>query len=153
MLEKTLERPLDCKEIKPVNPKGSRSWIFIGRTDAEAETPILWSPDEKNWLIGKDPDAEKDWRQEGKGTTENEMVWWHHWLNGHEFEQTLGVCLVCCSSWGHKESDTTEELNWTELNKLNWEEAQCKQIHLKLFLEELEIWFYQVRKLGSEKAS
>ena len=86
VLEKTLESPLDCKEIQPVHPKGNQSWIFIGRTDVEAETPILWTPDVKNWLIWKDPDAGKDWRQEEKGMTENEMVGWHHWLNGHEFE-------------------------------------------------------------------
>jgi len=85
MLEKTLESPLDCKEIQPVHPKGNQSWIFIGRTDAEAETPILWPSDEKNWLIWKDPDARKDWRQE-KGMTEDEMAGWHHWLHGHEFE-------------------------------------------------------------------
>ena len=103
VLEKTLESPLDCKEIKPVNPKGNQSWIFIGRTDAEAETPILWPPDE-NWLIWKDPDAGKDWRQEEKGTTEDEMVGWHHWLNEHEFEQAPGDgegqrSLACCSPW------------------------------------------------------
>ena len=86
VLEKTLESPLISKEIQPVHPKGNQSWIFIGRTDAEAEIPILWSPDAKNWLIGKDPDAGKDWRQEEKGTTEDEMTAWHHWLNGHEFE-------------------------------------------------------------------
>ena len=106
-----LESPLDCKEIQPVHPKGDQSWIFIGRT--EAETPILWPPDVKNWLTGKDPDAGKDWRWEKKGTTEDEMVGWHHQLNGHEFEQALGVgdgqgSLVCCSPWGHKESDMTE---------------------------------------------
>ena len=110
MLEKTLESPLDSKEIKPVNPKGNQPWIVIGRTDAEA--PILWPPDVKSQLIGKDPDAEKDWSQEEKGTTEDEMVGWHHRLNGHEFEQTLGdsegqESLVCCSPWGRKESDTT----------------------------------------------
>ena len=121
VLEKTLESPLDCKEIKPVNPKGDQSWILIGRADAEAETPILWLPDVNNWLIGKAPDAGKDWRQEEKGTTEDEMVGWHHRLYGHEFEQVLGVGdgqggLVCCSSWGHKELDTTERLNWTELS-------------------------------------
>ena len=86
VLEKTVESPLDCKEIQPVHPKGNQSWIFIGRTDAEAETPILGPPDAKNWLIGKDPDSGKDWRQEEKGTTEDEMVGWHHWLNGHDFE-------------------------------------------------------------------
>ena len=112
-----LETPLDCKEIQPVHPTGNQSWIFIGRTDAETETPILWPPDVKNWLIGKDPDAGKDWRQEGKGTTEDEMVGWHHWVNGHEFDQALGVgdvqgCLACCTLWGHKELDMTEQLNW-----------------------------------------
>ena len=120
MLEKTLESPLDCKEIQPVHPKGDQSWVFIGRTDAEAETPILWPPDLKNWLIWKDPDAGKDWGQEEKGTAEDEMARWHHQLNGHEFKQTPGVGdgqggLVCCSSWDHKETDTTERLNWTEL--------------------------------------
>ena len=112
---------LDSKEIQPVHPKGNQSWIFIGRTDVEAETPILWLPDSKSWLIRKDPDAGKDWGQEEKGMTEDEMVGWHHWLNGHEFGWTLGVGdgqggLACCSSWGHKESDTTERLNWTEFH-------------------------------------
>ena len=116
VLEKTLESPLDSKEIKSVNPKGNKSWIFIGRTDAEAEAPIIWPPDAKSQLIGKDPDAGKDWRQEEKGKTEDEMVGWNHWLNEHEFEQTLGGgegqgSLVYCSSWGLKESDTTEQLN------------------------------------------
>ena len=119
-LERTLESPLDCKEIQPVNPKGNQSWIFIGRTDAEGETPKLWPPDAKNWLIGKDLDAMKGWRQEAKGTTEDEMVGWHHWLSGHEFEQTPGDSEeqgspVCCSPWDHKDSDTIERLNWTEL--------------------------------------
>ena len=118
VLEKTLESPLDCKEFQPVNPKGNQSWIFIGRTDAEAEIPILWPPDAKNWFIGKDPDAGKDWRQEEKGTTEDAMVEWHHWISGHEFEQASGVgdgqgSLACCSPWGWKELDTTEWLNWT----------------------------------------
>ena len=108
--------PLDRKEIKSVNPKGSQPWIFIEKTDAEAEAPILWPPDAQSQVIEKDPDAGKDWRQEEKGTTEDEMVGWHHWLYGHEFEQTLGNSegwgsLWCCSSWGHKESDTTERLN------------------------------------------
>ena len=119
MLEKTLESPLDCKEIKPVHSKGNQSWIFIRRTDAEAETPILWLPDAKNWLIGKDPDSGKDWRQEEKGMTEGEMVGWHYWLNGHEFEQAPRVgegqgSLACCSLRGHKELNTTERLNWTK---------------------------------------
>ena len=116
----TLESPLDCKEIQPVHSKGDQSWVFIGRTDVEAETPILWPPDANSWLIGKDPDAGRDWGQEEKGTTEDEMAGWHHWLDAHEFGWTLGVGdgqggLACCSSWGHKESDTTERLNWTEL--------------------------------------
>ena len=122
VLEKTLESPLHCKEIQLVNPKGNQPWIFIGRTDAEAETPILWLSDAKKLLIGKEPDAGKDWKWEEKGTTEDETVWWHHWLNGHEFEQALGVgdgqgSLVCCSPWGHKESETTEWLNWTEMER------------------------------------
>ena len=116
VLKKTLESPLDCKEIQPVHPTGDQSWVFIGRlTDVELENPILWSPDTKSWLIWKDPDAGKNWRRE-KGTTKDEMVGWHHQLSGHEFEETPGVGdgqrgLVCCSPWGHKESDTTE-LNW-----------------------------------------
>ena len=119
VLEKTLESPLDCKEIQPVHPKGNLSWIFIGRTDAEAETPILWSPDAKSQWIRKDPDAGKNWQQEEKGTTENEIVGWHYWLNGHEFEQALGDgdgqgSLVCCSPWGGKESDMTVWLNNTQ---------------------------------------
>ena len=110
--------PLDCKEIKPINPKGNQSWIFTGRTDAEAEAPILWPPHVKSWLLGKDSDAGRDWGPEEKGTTEDEMAGWHHGLDGHEFEWTPGDGdgqggLVCCDSWGHKESDTTE-LNWTE---------------------------------------
>ena len=114
VLKKTLENSLDCKEIKPVNPKRNQPWIFIGRTDAEAEALILWPPNAKNWLIRKDPYAGKDWRQ-GKGTTEDEMVGWHHWLNGLEFEQTLGDDvrqgnLVCCSPWGHKQ---TQLCDWT----------------------------------------
>ena len=118
MLEKTLESPVDCKEIQPVQPKGDQSWVFIGRTDAEAETPILCQPHAKSWLIGKDPDAGKDWRQE-KGLTEDEMVGWHHRLNGHGFGWTPGVGdgqggLACCSPWGRKESDMTEWLNWTD---------------------------------------
>ena len=119
VLEKTLESPLDYKEIQLVHPKGNQSWTFIGRTDAEAETPILWPPDSKSWFIGKDPDAGNDWRQEEKGMNEDEMVGWHHWLNGHEFDQALWVSdgqggLVCCSPWGHKELDITEWLNWTD---------------------------------------
>ena len=119
VLEKTLERPLDCKKIKPVLPKGNQSWIFLRRTDAEAETLILWPPNGKNWLIRKDPDAGEDWRQEEKRMTEDKTIGWHHQLDGHEFEQALGVSdeqgsLVCGSPWGHKESDMTERLNWTD---------------------------------------
>ena len=107
VLENTLENPLDCMKIKSVNPKGNQLWIFIGRTYVEAEIPILWPPDVKSWLIWKDPDAGKDWKWEEKGTTEDEMVGWHHWLYGHEFEQALGVgdrrgSLACCSPWGQK---------------------------------------------------
>ena len=128
VLEKTLESPLDCKEIQLVNPKGDQSWVFTGRTDAEAEAPIHWPPEAKNWLIGKDPDAGQDWGQEKKGMTEDEMVGWHHQLHEHEFGWTTGVSdgqggLACCGSWGCKELDTTERLNWTELNwasELNW---------------------------------
>ena len=119
VLEKTLESPLDSKEIQPVHPKGNQSWLFTGRTDAEAETPIFWPPDVKNLHTGKDPEAGKDRRRE-KGTAEDEMVGWHHWLDAHESQQAPGVGdgqgrLACCSPWGGKESDTTERLNWTEL--------------------------------------
>ena len=115
VLEKALQSPLDYKEIKPVNTKGIQPWIFTARTDAEAEAPVLWPPDVKNWLIRKDPDAGKDWRQEEKGTTEDEMVGWHHWLSRHEFELTPGDgegqgSLACCSSLGHKD---TRLIDWT----------------------------------------
>ena len=121
MLEKTLESLLDCKETQPVHSKGDQPWVFIGRSDAKAETPGLWPPHAKNWLIGKDSDAGRDWGQEEKGTTEDEMAGWHHRLDRRESEWTLGVGdgqggLACCDSWGRKESDTTEGLNWTELN-------------------------------------
>ena len=120
VLEKTLESPLNWNETKPVHPKGNQSWIFTGKTDAGNEAPIIWPSDVKSWLIRKDPDPGKDWRQEEKGETEDEMVGWHHRLNGDEFKQTPGVgdrqgSLVCCCPWGHKESDRTEWLNWTEL--------------------------------------
>ena len=140
VLEKTLESPLDCKEIKLVHPKGNQSWIFFGRTDAEAETPILWPPDAENWLIWKDPDAGKDWRREVKGTTADEMVGWHHRLNGYGFGWTLGVddgqgALACCSPWGHKESDMTEQLNWTDKPEVD------------VFLE-LSCFFYDPTDVG-----
>ena len=118
MLEKTLERPLHCREMQPVHPKGNQSWIVIGRTDVEAEIPILWPPDAKTWLIGKDPDAGKDWGQEEKGMTEDGVVGWYHELNGHGFGWTLGVGdgqggLADRDSWGCKKSDMTDRLNWT----------------------------------------
>ena len=116
MYPRKMNTCIHCKEIQPVHPKGDLSWIFLGMTDAVAEAPILWPPDVKNWLLGRDSDARKDWRQE-KGTIEDEMVGCHHQLNGHKFEQALGVgggqgSLVCCSPWGCKESDTTKWLNW-----------------------------------------
>ena len=124
VLDKTLESPLDCMEIQPVNPKGNQSWIFIGRTDDEAEALILWLPDTRSWFTRKDPDDWKDWRQEEKGMTEDEVVGWHLWCTGCEFEQALGVGdaqggLQCCSSWGCKEWDMTEQPNWIELLKWN----------------------------------
>ena len=116
VLEETLESPLDCKEIQPVHPKGDPSWVLIGRPDAEAETPVLWPPRATSWLIGKGPDAGRDWGQQ-KGTTEDAMSGWHQRLNGHVFEEVLGVCdgqgdLECCDSWGCKEWDSAEQLNW-----------------------------------------
>ena len=120
VLEKTLASSLDCKEIQPVHPKGYQSWVFIGRTDAEAETPILWPPHAKSWLIGKDSDDGRDWGQEEKGTREDEMAGWHHQLDAHESEWIPGIGdgqggLACCSSWGRKDSDMTVRLNWTEV--------------------------------------
>ena len=122
VLEKTLESPLDCEDTKPVNSKGNQSWMFTERTDVEAETLILWPPHSKSWLTGKDPDAGRDWGQEGKGPTVDKMVGWHHRLDGHEFEWTPGVGdgqggLACCDSWGREELDTTERLNWTEIDE------------------------------------
>ena len=119
VLEKTLESPLDCKEIQPAHSEGDQPWDFFGRNDAKAETPVLWPPHGKHWLIGKDPDAGRDWGQEEKGTTEDEMAGWHHWLDGRESEWTPGVGdgqegLACCDSWGRKESDTTELHNWED---------------------------------------
>ena len=135
MLEKTLECPLDCEEIKLVHSKGNQSWIFIGRTDAKAKAPILWLADVKKRVIRKESDAGKDWSQEEKGTTENEMVGWHHQSYGHEFEQALGVgdkqgSLVCCSPWGRKESHRTEWLNWTQQKDLLYRTG--KSVHCYL---------------------
>ena len=139
VLEKTLESPLDCKEVQPVHSKGDQSWVIFGRTDAKAETPILWPPHAKSWLIGKDCDAGRDWGQEEKGTTEDEMAGWHHRLDGHGFGWTLGVGdgqggLACCNSWGRKESDTTEQLNWTELRQ------EMKGIQTGK--EEVKLWLF-----------
>ena len=133
VLEKTLESPLDCKEIQPIHSKGDQSWVFSGSNDAKAETPVLWPPHVKSWLIGKDSDAGRDWAQE-KWTTEDEMAGWYHRLDGCEFEWTPGVgdgqgVLACCNSWGRKELDTTEWLNWTEL----------KWMQLKLFIFSLPV--------------
>ena len=145
VLEKTLESPLDCKEIQPVHSKGDRSWVFFGRNDADAETPVLWPPHAKSWLIGKDPDAGRDWGQEEKGMTEDEMAGWHHRLDGHEFEWTPGVGdgqggLACCNSWGHEELDTIERLNWTELNYI----ANCVSWVPRLTLLDLGTnWTYK----------
>ena len=141
VLEKTLESPLGYKEIQPVHPKGDQAWVFIGRTDAEAETPILWPPHAKSWLIGKDLDAGKDWGREEKGMTEDEMAGWHHQLDGHGFGWTPGVGdgqggLECCSPWGRKESDTTEQLNWTKLIFLLW-----WSLFLNVYLNFCPTWF------------
>ena len=138
VLEKTLESPLDCKEIQPVHPKGDESWVFIGRTEVEAETPILWPPDMKSWLIWKDPDAGKDWGQEEKGMTEDEMVGGHHQLNGHGFGCTPGAGygqggLVCCGSRSRKESDTTERLNWKLMFSLVWLIFWVVQVNLSVY--------------------
>ena len=149
VLEKTLASPLDCKEIQPVHPKGDQSWVFIGRTDAETETPVLWPPHEKSWLIGKHPGAGQDWGQEEKGTTEDEMAGWHHRLNAHEFGWIPGVGdgqggLACCCSWCHKVLDTTEQLNWTDmfvassiiqrsfLGKGFWSKNSIRELHISL---------------------
>ena len=124
MLKKTLESPLDSKEIKPVNPKGSQSWIFIGMTDAEVEIPILWQPDGKSWFIGKDPDAGQDWGQEKKWAAEDEMFSWHHWFNRHKFEQTPGGneghgSLACCSSWGRTQLSDWMTTTYMKKNYMN----------------------------------
>ena len=142
VLEKTLESPLDCKEIQPVHTEGDQPWDFFGRNDAETETPVLWPPHVKSWLTGKDSDAWRDWGQEEKGMTEHEMAGWHHWLNGCESEWTLGVGdgqggLACCDSWGRKESDMTEWLNWTNY--------QTHSHNIKFKITELVIRFSRRR--------
>ena len=172
VLEKTLKSPLDCKEMQPVHPKGNKSWIFIGRTDAEAETPILWPLDAKKWLIGKDCDAGKEWRQEDKGTTKDEMVGWHHWLNGHECKQAPGTgdeqgSLSCCSQWGRRVRHdwVTEMTDWltdifiivvvTQLYKFI-QNAQLKQVHLlyvnftSIKLCWIKIFFQLIPALGKK---
>ena len=126
--------PLDCREIQPIHSKGDQYWVFFGRNDAKAETPVLWPPHAKSWLIGKDSDAGRDWGQEEKGMTEDEMAGWHHQLIGHEFGWTPGAGdgqggLVCCDSWGHKESDTTERLSWTELMNYITQDSNFNIIH------------------------
>ena len=136
VLEKTPESPLNCKEIQPVHSKGDQSWVFFGGNDAEAETPVLWLPHAKNWLIGKDSDAGRDWGQEEKGMTEDEMAGWHHWLDGRESEWAPGVDdgqggLACCDSWGRKELDMTERLYWTDADikrKRTFREVQIKEV-------------------------
>ena len=141
VLEKTLESSLDCKEIQPVHPKGNQSWIFSARTDAEAETPILWPPDVQNWIIGKDPDAEKDWRQEEKGTIENEIFGWHHWIKGHESEQLLEMVkdreVWCASVHGVTKSDKTERLNWASSVTSNYIKNTNKQIIINVQISEI----------------
>ena len=138
VLKKTLESPSDCKEIKLVNPKENQSWIFIERTDVE--TPKLWPPDAKTWRIGKDPDAGKDWRQEEKGTTEDETLGWHNWLNGHEFDQALGVddgqgSLACCRPWSHKQYNKSEQLNWTD----TWHGPLVTNLNKNIFIIKFHI--------------
>ena len=161
LLEKTLESPLDCKEIQPVHPKGDQSWVFFGRTDVEAEIPLLWPPDVKSWLVWKNPDAGKDWGQGEKGTTEDEMVGWHHWLDGHGFGWTQEVGdgqggLACCDSWGCKESDTTEQLNWTELiSRLSflsiWKQNSERVVLQSHFDLDIFLKLYFKRKLKPRK--
>ena len=137
------ESPLDWKEIQPVHSEGNQPWDFFGRNDAKAETPVLWPPHAKSWLVGKDSDAGRDWGQEEKGTTEDEMAGWHHWLDGRESEWTPAVGdgqggLACCNSWGRKESDTTQWLNWTELK---WT-SKWNMVWWSLLIDQLQ-WIYQ----------
>ena len=155
VLEKTLESPLDCKEIQSVHSE-DQPWDFFGRNDAEAETPVLWPPHAKSWLIGIDSDAGRDWGQEEKVMTEDEMAGWHHWLYGHEFEWTPRVgdgqgSLVCCDSWGCKEVDTTEWLNWTELKHsfpLGWKWGVIN----KWFMVRVGLVLQETAKISSKVA-
>ena len=140
VLEKTLESSLDWKEIQPVHSEGDQPWVFFGRNDAKAKTPVLWPPHAKSWLTGKDPDAGRDWGQEEKGTREDEMAGWHHWLNGHESQWTPGVGdgqggLACWDTWGRKESDMTERLSWSECSA-------------KINLYLLNVWWYYRTWIG-----
>ena len=154
LLEKTLETPLDCKEIQPVHSKGHQSWVFFGRNDAKAETPVLWPPHAKSWLVGKDSDAGRDWGQEEKGMTEDEMAGWHHRLDGREFEWTSGVGdgqegLACCDLWGCKESDTTERLNWADSDRyevishfgLHFSDNEWCWVSFHVFVSHLYVFF------------
>ena len=146
VLEKTLESTLDCKEIQAVHSEGDQPWDFFGRNDAKAETPILWPPHVKNWLIGKDSDAGRDWGQEEKGTTEDEMAEWHHWLNECESEWTPGVgdgqgSLACSNSWGHKESDTLSD--WTKLNSMKYLITFLLQTLKLFYLQRNPLFFFR----------
>ena len=139
MLEKTLESPLDCKEIQSVHSEGDQPWDFLGRNDAKAETPVLWPPHEKGWLIGKDSDAGRDWVQEEKGTTEDKMAGWHHWLDGCESEWTPEIGdgqegLACCASWRRKESDTTDQLSWSQVKMIGewWSFSEIRLQHFQV---------------------
>ena len=156
MLEKTLESPLNCKEIKPVHSKGDQPWDFFRKNDAKAETPVLWPPHVKSWLTGKDFDAGRDWGQEKKGMSEDEMAGWHNRLNGHESEWTLGFGdgqggLACCDSWGHKESDMTEWLNWSEIHRSGISQSCCECIFLvyKKLPDFFPKWLYQFTFLSA----
>ena len=154
VLEQTLESRLDSKEIQPVHSKGDQSWVFFGRTDAKAEIPVLWPPHAKSWLIGKDSDAGRDWGQENKGMTEDEMAGWHHWLDAHEFEWTLGVGdgqggLAYCNSWGCKELDTTELRNWTSKYLINTQEDSLSLSHLGLTCDPRYFFFFFYKALSN----
>ena len=153
VLEKTLESPLDCKEIQPVHSKGEQSWDFFWRNDAKAETPVLWPPHAKSWLIGKDSDAGRDWGQEEKATTEDEMAGWLHWLDGHESEWTPGIGdgqggLACCNTWGRKESDMTERLIWS-LNLALWNKTHFSMENYYFNIASYSIVFYLMYNSGT----